>query len=65
MKSVMKLLGKMGLKNEKGQTVIEYILVIALVVIALALVMKGAFTTAVQEAASDISAAITASTSDI
>ena len=44
MKNVMKLLGKMGLKNEKGQTVIEYILVIALVVIALALVMRGAFT---------------------
>ncbi|MEK7312850.1 MAG: hypothetical protein AAB210_01180 [Deltaproteobacteria bacterium] len=44
MKSVMKLLGKIGLKNEKGQTVIEYILVIALVVIALALVMRGAFT---------------------
>ena len=62
MKSVMKLLGKMGLKNEKGQTVIEYILVIALVVIALALVMRGAFTTVVQDTVDEISLKIEEST---
>ena len=62
MKNVMKLLGKMGLRNEKGQTVIEYILVIALVVIALALVMRGAFTTVVQDTVDEISTKIETST---
>ena len=58
MKSVMKMLGKMGLKNEKGQTVIEYILVIALVVIGLALVMQGAFTGVVEDTVTEISTKI-------
>jgi len=56
------MLGKMGLKNEKGQTVIEYILVIALVVIALALVMRGAFTEVVQDTVDEISLKIESST---
>lgn len=48
-----------GLSDEKGQTVIEYLLIIGIVIISIALVIRSEFSKTVETAAGKISVAIT------
>ena len=59
MKTVMELFGRLNLRSEKGQTVIEYILVLVLIALVLVIAFNsGAVASGISAASNEIGTAL-------